>query len=79
MTESTERTETDDRVAENQSPAPIASLTRKPDGEIDPSDGIAAWAARRRCEPARPGRTARSASREAAGLDVETTRIVDRY
>jgi hypothetical protein len=37
---STERTETDERVAENQSPAPIASLTREPDGDIDPATGL---------------------------------------
>jgi hypothetical protein len=36
---SNERTETDERVAENQTPAPIASVTRD-HGEVDPSTGL---------------------------------------
>ncbi|MDB5071757.1 MAG: hypothetical protein JWM87_2868 [Candidatus Eremiobacteraeota bacterium] len=36
---SSERTETDERVAENRTPAPIASATRG-DGDVDPSTGL---------------------------------------
>lgn len=35
-----ERTETDERVAENQSPAPIAPLTRDAKTDIDPATGL---------------------------------------
>ena len=38
---SSERTETDERVEENQTPSPRAPLTRKPgDPEIDPATGL---------------------------------------
>ena len=36
---SSERTETDERVAENQTPAPIASLTRDA-GDVEPATGL---------------------------------------
>jgi hypothetical protein len=35
-----ERTETDERVAENQSPAPIAPLTRDAKTDTDPATGL---------------------------------------
>jgi hypothetical protein len=35
-----ERTETDERVAENQAAAPIASVTRDPDSDVDPATGL---------------------------------------
>jgi hypothetical protein len=37
---SSERTETDERVAENRTPAPIASVTRNDDTELDPATGL---------------------------------------
>lgn len=37
---SNERTETDDRVAENQTPAHIAPLTRDQGPETDPATGL---------------------------------------
>jgi hypothetical protein len=35
-----ERTETDDRVAENQTPAPIASVSRDDGADTDPGTGL---------------------------------------
>ena len=37
---SSERTETDDRVAENQSPSKRASVTRDDRADIDPATGM---------------------------------------
>ncbi|MEA2664041.1 MAG: hypothetical protein QOI11_985 [Candidatus Eremiobacteraeota bacterium] len=37
---SNEPTATDERVAENETPAPVAPVTRKPDAEIDPATGL---------------------------------------
>ncbi len=37
---STERTETDERVAENREPAPRAPVTRDDDTAVDPSTGL---------------------------------------
>jgi len=37
---SNEPTETDERVAENQTPAPIASLTRDADTDVEPGTGL---------------------------------------
>ena len=37
--QTSERTETDERVAENRTPAPIASVTRD-DADVDPSTGL---------------------------------------
>jgi hypothetical protein len=35
-----ERTETDERVAENRAPAPVASVTRDDDPSVDPATGL---------------------------------------
>ncbi|GAC1659900.1 MAG: hypothetical protein NVS4B13_06260 [Candidatus Elarobacter sp.] len=37
---SNERTETEERVAENQAPAPIASVTRDPKSEVERGTGL---------------------------------------
>ena len=37
---SSERTETDERVAENQTPAQVAPVTRRADADVDPATGL---------------------------------------
>ncbi len=37
---SNEPTATDERVAENAAPAPVAPVTRKPDADVDPATGL---------------------------------------
>ena len=36
----TERTETDERVAENAAPSPVAPVTREEGSDVDPATGL---------------------------------------
>jgi hypothetical protein len=68
---SSERTQTDERVAENQTPAPIASLTRDA-GDVEPATGLPRGQHDRRCQPARSGRPARPVRRQTPGVPPGT-------